>query len=205
MAVLAGIRRGVRVLPDLPPSSGPSLPQVAAYLCAPGGPDVLALRRQGCRPDRPACTGTCPPRHDFALTGQLGSGEGDLVDCGATARTRMAPRSAASPVADGRLVGLGAWRSLVAHLNGVQEVERSNRSAPTTLSRTKEPPEATPGAFDCASAYCARPDRSVRTARRSRPFRPSPSDRRVARLERRRPAEWRPTRRRRDAVGRRAG
>jgi hypothetical protein len=27
---------------------------------------------------------------------------------------------------------VGAWRSLVAHLNGVQEVERSNRSAPTT-------------------------------------------------------------------------
>ena len=26
---------------------------------------------------------------------------------------------------------VGAWRSLVAHLNGVQEVERSNRSAPT--------------------------------------------------------------------------
>ena len=29
----------------------------------------------------------------------------------------------------GQLVG--AWRSLVAHLNGVQEAERSNRSAPT--------------------------------------------------------------------------
>ena len=29
------------------------------------------------------------------------------------------------------LRAVGAWRSLVAHLNGVQEVERSNRSAPT--------------------------------------------------------------------------
>ena len=40
----------------------------------------------------------------------------------------------------GRLVALGAWRSLVAHLNGVQEVERSNRSAPTTLSHEQDPP-----------------------------------------------------------------
>ena len=36
-----------------------------------------------------------------------------------------------------RLRRLGAWRSLVAHLNGVQEVERSNRSAPTTHLSTK--------------------------------------------------------------------
>jgi hypothetical protein len=32
---------------------------------------------------------------------------------------------------------VGAWRSLVAHLNGVQEVERSNRSAPTNDLSTK--------------------------------------------------------------------
>ena len=38
-----------------------------------------------------------------------------------------------------RLVALGAWRSLVAHLNGVQEVERSNRSAPTNRLNVKEP------------------------------------------------------------------
>jgi hypothetical protein len=42
------------------------------------------------------------------------------------------------------LTRLGAWRSLVAHLNGVQEVERSNRSAPTTLLSTNRPREATP-------------------------------------------------------------
>ena len=34
------------------------------------------------------------------------------------------------------LAVLGAWRSLVAHLNGVQEVPRSNRGAPTTDVRT---------------------------------------------------------------------
>ena len=33
---------------------------------------------------------------------------------------------------------VGAWRSLVAHLNGVQEVERSNRSAPTNDPGTNE-------------------------------------------------------------------
>ena len=46
---------------------------------------------------------------------------------------------AAGRGASGRLVDLGAWRSLVAHLNGVQEVERSNRSAPTTLLNVKRP------------------------------------------------------------------
>ncbi len=40
----------------------------------------------------------------------------------------------------GKLVFLvGAWRSLVAHLNGVQEAERSNRSAPTTHLNVKRP------------------------------------------------------------------
>jgi hypothetical protein len=34
---------------------------------------------------------------------------------------------------------VGAWRSLVAHLNGVQEVERSNRSAPTISHARKRP------------------------------------------------------------------
>ena len=34
---------------------------------------------------------------------------------------------------------VGAWRSLVAHLNGVQEVERSNRSAPTRNPGAKWP------------------------------------------------------------------
>ena len=42
---------------------------------------------------------------------------------------------------------IGAWRSLVAHLNGVQEVERSNRSAPTTLLSTNWPPASSPRAF----------------------------------------------------------
>ena len=35
---------------------------------------------------------------------------------------------------------VGAWRSLVAHLNGVQEVERSNRSAPTITWTRERPP-----------------------------------------------------------------
>ena len=38
---------------------------------------------------------------------------------------------AGAVVGSGILSVVGAWRSLVAHLNGVQEAERSNRSAPT--------------------------------------------------------------------------
>ena len=41
---------------------------------------------------------------------------------------------------------VGAWRSLVAHLNGVQEAERSNRSAPTNFSSTNEAPGNVPRA-----------------------------------------------------------
>ena len=40
---------------------------------------------------------------------------------------------------------VGAWRSLVAHLNGVQEVEGSNPFAPTTLLSTKRAREFNPG------------------------------------------------------------
>ena len=44
--------------------------------------------------------------------------------------------SSAAPLVDSGPVG--AWRSLVAHLNGVQEAERSNRSAPTSTLSTNE-------------------------------------------------------------------
>ena len=53
-----------------------------------------------------------------------------------TDRREPAPIVAGSngaPMLDSRAIG--AWRSLVAHLNGVQEVERSNRSAPTNARR----------------------------------------------------------------------
>jgi hypothetical protein len=40
--------------------------------------------------------------------------------------------------ASGILLGVGVWRSLVAHLNGVQEVPRSNRGTPTTFLSTEE-------------------------------------------------------------------
>ena len=64
----------------------------------------------------------------------------ELVDVYSTPSNAIGFRHGSRPPArrraDARLDGLGAWRSLVAHLNGVQEVERSNRSAPTTLSRT---------------------------------------------------------------------
>ena len=73
------------------------------------------------------------------------------------------------------LVRLGAWRSLVAHLNGVQEVERSNRSAPTTLLSTKWPPGSSRRAFRFGAVPHAVPlrdlgpaeDLSMRSAARS--------------------------------------
>jgi hypothetical protein len=67
---------------------------------------------------------------------------------------------------------VGAWRSLVAHLNGVQEVERSNRSAPTTDPRTKAaPPEGpssgpVPISVPCQSAERLRGTSSIADATR---------------------------------------
>ena len=46
------------------------------------------------------------------------------------------------------LRAVGVWRSLVAHLNGVQEVPRSNRGTPTIDPRTKRPREGSRGPSD---------------------------------------------------------
>ena len=74
------------------------------------------------RPDRDESSRR-PPRR-----GERRRGEGDRW----SAAARL---SGQGPLLDSDRVG--AWRSLVAHLNGVQEVPRSNRGAPTIVLRLK--------------------------------------------------------------------
>ena len=88
------------------------------------------------------------------------------------ARPGLARHRSSATVLDSPPVG--AWRSLVAHLNGVQEAERSNRSAPTIDLNVKGPPGVVPErAFRFQAPLpliaqgggCAGPERSVLRAR----------------------------------------
>ncbi len=60
-----------------------------------------------------------------------------------------------SPVGVWYSVGVGAWRSLVAHLNGVQEAERSKSLRPDHLSNVKRPRRRLRGPLDSGSAFIA--------------------------------------------------